>query len=106
MRTASRLIPRLLLSICLLVAAQTAHAAKKITIAVAADLKFALDEIVVLFNKSHPADQVEVIYGSSGKFRTQIEQGAPYGIYFLLTSPIRNMRHMASARHWLPWWAY
>lgn len=60
---------------------QTAHA-EKITIAAAADLKFALDEIVVLFIKAHPTDQVEAIYGSSGKFQTQIQQGAPFDMFF------------------------
>ena len=63
-------------------AMQSVHAGDKITIAAAADLKFALDEIVVLFNKVHPADQVETIYGSSGKFHTQIQQGAPFDLYF------------------------
>jgi len=61
---------------------QSAHAGEKITIAAAADLKFALDEIVVLFNKTHPADRAETIYGSSGKFQTQIRQGAPFDLYF------------------------
>ncbi|MDZ4184083.1 MAG: molybdate ABC transporter substrate-binding protein [Desulfuromonadales bacterium] len=59
----------------------TAHA-EKITVAVAADLKFAMDEIVTSFNQSHPADQVTVVYGSSGKFRAQIQQGGPYDLYF------------------------
>lgn len=69
-----------LLSGSLLLAA-TANA-EKITIAAAADLKFAMDEIVAAFNETHPADEVEVIYGSSGKFRTQIMNGAPYDLYF------------------------
>ena len=73
---------RLLIFICLLIAGQTAHAAEKITIAAAADLKFALDEIVVLFGKAHPGDRVETIYGSSGKFQAQIRQGAPFDLYF------------------------
>src|SRR3989338_3181513 len=63
-------------------AIQSAQAGEKITIAAAADLRFAMDEIVVLFNKAHPDDQVEVIFGSSGKFNTQIQQGAPYDMYF------------------------
>lgn len=63
-------------------AMQSAHAGEKITIAAAADLRFAMNEIVVLFNKAHQDDQVEVIFGSSGKFNTQIQQGAPYDMYF------------------------
>lgn len=76
-----RLAQMLLLGL-LVMTAHTAYAGEKITIAAAADLKFALDEVVVLFNKSHPADRVETIYGSSGKFHTQIQQGAPYDMYF------------------------
>jgi len=82
MRLVSRFAARLLIFICLFVAGQTAHAGEKITIAAAADLKFALDEIVMLFGKAHPADRVETIYGSSGKFQTQIRQGAPFDLYF------------------------
>ena len=82
MRIISRFAARLLISICLSIAGQTAHAAEKITIAAASDLKFALDEIVALFAKTHPADRVETIYGSSGKFQAQIRQGAPFDLYF------------------------
>lgn len=64
----------LLLSLCV-------HA-ERIAIAAAADLKFAMDEIVAAFKQSNPADEVEVTYGSSGKFHTQIQQGAPYDLYF------------------------
>lgn len=70
-----------LLFVC--VAALSSSAlADKITIAAAADLKFAMDEIAGAFKKANPADQVEVIYGSSGKFHTQIQQNAPYDLYF------------------------
>lgn len=61
---------------------QTAHAGGKITIAAASDLKFALDEIVMVFSKVNPEDRVEIIYGSSGRFQTQIRQGAPFDMYF------------------------
>lgn len=82
MRMVSRFAARALICVCLFAMVQTAHAGEKITIAAAADLKFALDEVVVLFNKAHPAGQVETIYGSSGKFQTQIRQGAPFDLYF------------------------
>jgi molybdate transport system substrate-binding protein len=77
----NQLVIRVLVLIFLFFEVQTAHA-EKITIAAAADLKFALDEIVVLFIKAHPTDQVEAIYGSSGKFQTQIQQGAPFDMFF------------------------
>lgn len=72
---------RPLLLACSLLIATVAHA-EKVTVAAAADLKFAMDEIVTTFKQANPADQVEVIYGSSGKFHTQIQQGAPYDLYF------------------------
>lgn len=56
--------------------------AEKVTVAAASDLKFAMDEIVGNFKKGNPSDEVEVIYGSSGKFSTQIQQGAPFDLYF------------------------
>lgn len=56
--------------------------AEKITIAAAADLKFALNEIVNAFKQTRPTDEVDVVYGSSGKFHTQLQQGAPYDLFF------------------------
>jgi molybdate transport system substrate-binding protein len=59
-----------------------ASAADKLTIAAAADLKFPMDEIVASFRKAHPGNGVDVIYGASGIFHTQIQQGAPFDIFF------------------------
>ena len=53
-----------------------------ITIAAAADLKFAMDEIVGQFNAQNRGEDVSVVYGSSGKFLTQIRQGAPFDLFF------------------------
>lgn len=59
------------------------HAAQAaLTIAAAADLKFALEEIVARFRQAQAAAQIETIYGSSGKFHTQIRQGAPFDLFF------------------------
>ncbi len=56
--------------------------AGQITIAAASDLKFAMDEIAASFRKAHPGDDVEVVYGSSGNFHAQIQQGAPFDLFF------------------------
>lgn len=56
--------------------------AEKLTIAAAADLKFAMAEVVDTFRANRPGDRIEVIYGSSGKFFTQIRNGAPFDLYF------------------------
>lgn len=73
-------IKPLLLASALLFAA-SAHA-EKITIAAAADLKFAMDEIVTTFKTANPAEEVSVVYGSSGTFNTQIQNGAPFDMFF------------------------
>lgn len=70
-----------LLFACLLLLSLSAHA-EKITIAAASDLKFAMDEIVTLFKQDNPGNEVDVVYGSSGKFHTQIQQKAPYDLFF------------------------
>ena len=56
--------------------------AESLTIAAAADLKFAMAEVVEQFRATRPGDRIEVIYGSSGKFFTQIRNGAPFDMYF------------------------
>lgn len=58
------------------------QSSEKITIAAAADLKFAMDEILAEFKKTDPESMVDVVYGSSGKAYTQIIQGAPYDMFF------------------------
>ncbi len=83
-----------LLATCLLLLASAAHA-EKITIAAAADLKFAMDEIVTTFKSANPADEVDVVYGSSGKFHTQIQQSAPYDLFF--SADIGFPRELAKA---------
>ncbi|MET0403178.1 MAG: molybdate ABC transporter substrate-binding protein [Cystobacter sp.] len=55
-----------------------AHALR---IAAAADLKFALDELLKDFRAKHPEDRVEVTYGSSGNFIAQLSQGAPFDVF-------------------------
>ncbi|MBL8430212.1 MAG: molybdate ABC transporter substrate-binding protein [Dechloromonas sp.] len=56
--------------------------AEEIRIAAAADLRFAMNEIVDQFKAQHPNDRIEVSYGSSGKFQTQIQNGAPFDLFF------------------------
>lgn len=55
---------------------------EKVTVAAASDLKFAMEDILVEFRKAQPGCQVEVVYGSSGQFHTQITQGAPFDLFF------------------------
>lgn len=49
-------------------------------IAAAANVKFALDEIIVAFQRD-TGRNVTPVYGSSGNFKTQILQGAPFEMF-------------------------
>jgi molybdate transport system substrate-binding protein len=53
-----------------------------VVVAAAADLKFALDEILEAFRGRHPDIQVRVTYGSSGNIFAQLSNRAPFDIYF------------------------
>jgi molybdate transport system substrate-binding protein len=55
--------------------------AGEITIAVAANVSYAIDALKEEFGKSHPDVRVKVILGSSGKLTAQIRHGAPYGLF-------------------------
>lgn len=54
--------------------------AAALTIAAAADLRFALDEVLVPFRAARAGTRIDVIYGSSGKLATQIRNGAPFDL--------------------------
>lgn len=53
-----------------------------VLIAAAADLKFAMDSVVAAFSRQNPGITIKVVYGSSGNFFQQIEQSAPFDIFF------------------------
>ncbi len=50
-------------------------------VAAAADLKFALADVATAFEKQ-TGQAVKLTFGSSGNFATQLEQGAPFQLYF------------------------
>jgi len=49
-------------------------------VAAAADLKFALEEIAARY-KAERGQEVKLVFGSSGNFYRQIEQGAPFAMF-------------------------
>ena len=55
--------------------------AQKLTVAAAADLRFALDELAAKFHATHTAVDLAVTYGSSGNFFAQIQNGAPFDVF-------------------------
>jgi molybdate transport system substrate-binding protein len=56
-------------------------AAQEITVAAAADLQFAMQDIAARFQKE-TGKSVKLIYGSSGNFFQQIQNGAPFDMFF------------------------
>ncbi|HEY2462031.1 MAG TPA: molybdate ABC transporter substrate-binding protein [Candidatus Acidoferrum sp.] len=55
--------------------------AQEVRIAAAADLKFAMTDLAAQYEKqSH--QKIDVTYGSSGNFLAQIQNGAPFDIFF------------------------
>jgi molybdate transport system substrate-binding protein len=66
----------------LLLPCQAALAQARITVAAAADLHQAMDQLAGAYQKDHPGSRIEVVYGSSGTLLTQIEQGAPFELFF------------------------
>jgi molybdate transport system substrate-binding protein len=82
----SECIPRLVVAVAivtLMLAAGLANAAHadQITIAAASDLTFALKAIAATFH-DRTGDEVKLAFGSSGNFFAQIENGAPYDMFF------------------------
>lgn len=50
------------------------------TVAAASDLKFAIEEVAARFEKD-TRQKLRMVFGSSGNFKTQILQGAPFHLY-------------------------
>ncbi len=55
--------------------------ARRLRIAAASDLKFALADVVVAFEKQHPDVQLKMTYGSSGTFFSQLSYEAPFDLF-------------------------
>jgi molybdate transport system substrate-binding protein len=55
---------------------------KVLAIAAAADLRFALDDLVKEFEGKYPPTKINVTYGSSGNFFAQFQNGAPFDLFF------------------------
>jgi molybdate transport system substrate-binding protein len=79
-----RIAVQALIAFVLLVSGAHASAAtprKTLRVAAASDLKFAMPSLVELYEKRHPGEKVEAIFGSSGSFVQQILSGAPLDLF-------------------------
>jgi molybdate transport system substrate-binding protein len=76
-----------------------AHADPYLTIAAAADLRFAMEDLISEFERQRPSDsppvEIRVTYGSSGNFFAQLSQRAPFDLYF--SADIAYPARLASA---------
>ena len=64
-----------------------------VTVAAAADLKFALEAVNRAFTNAHPEIAVRVTYGSSGNFFTQLSNKAPFDLF--LSADLEYPRKLA-----------
>ncbi len=73
----------LLLAAALALGCNSAHEkpSREVRIAAAADLKFALDDLLTAFRAAHPDISVTATYGASGNFFAQIQNGAPFDLF-------------------------
>jgi molybdate transport system substrate-binding protein len=53
----------------------------RLSIASAANLEFALDDLIKEFQGKYPATKINVTYGHSGTFFAQLQGGAPYDLF-------------------------
>jgi molybdate transport system substrate-binding protein len=66
----------------LLTLSPVAARSAELGVAAASDLKFAMDELVADYQKRNPDAVVKVSYGSSGNFFAQLQQQAPFDVFF------------------------
>jgi molybdate transport system substrate-binding protein len=74
-----RSLSRFLIFLSVALIGRAAHA-QEVRVAAAADLKFAMDELGAQYEKQ-AGKRIAVIYGSSGNFFAQIQNGAPFDLF-------------------------
>ena len=70
-------------------------AKRRVSIAAASDLKFALDDVITAFKSREPNIDVQVAYGSSGNFFSQLSNNAPFDVF--LSADIEYPRKLIAA---------
>src|SRR6267143_1549211 len=76
-----RLPPMLLVVVLAALSSARPASGQEIAVAAAADLKFAMGELAANFEKQ-TGNSVNVTYGSSGNFFSQIQNGAQFDLFF------------------------
>jgi len=65
-----------------------------VTVAAAADLQFAMEDVLAAFRHVHPDAEIRVVYGSSGNFYSQIQNRAPFDLF--LSADLEYPRRLVS----------
>jgi len=73
---------RMLSTLVFFTAISALTAQQGLKVVAASNIKEAMDSIVTIYELHNPEDEVQVIYGSSGKFYEQIQNGAPFDLFF------------------------
>lgn len=71
----------LLITVAILIFAVVQAQGSEVRVAAAADLKFAMSDLAGQYDK-HTGNKIDVTYGSSGNFFSQIQNGAPFDVFF------------------------
>lgn len=61
--------------------ATTVTVPRTLSIAAAADLRYALEELIAAFRHEHPEFELKTTYGASGNLFAQIGNGAPFDLF-------------------------
>ncbi len=80
--TRRAVLATLVVALSLYFGSREIHAQKReVSIAAAADLQFAMEDLASQFEKA-TGDTLHVTYGSSGNFFSQLQNGAPFDLFF------------------------
>src|SRR5277367_3324124 len=71
----------ILVATTLLLLSVASARAQEVRVAAAADLKFAMQDVATQFEKQS-GTKLDVTYGSSGNFFAQVQNGAPFDVFF------------------------
>lgn len=82
MKTMKHFLRGIGVALTLLVLTSVPALAGQVSITAASDLQYAMKDIISAFEAKYPEDHAAVVFGSSGKAYSQIENGAPYDMYF------------------------
>src|ERR1017187_7413886 len=91
---------RITLGIAALLSVACTSPPPALRIAAAADLRYALDDLVKAFRERHVDVRIEPAYGSSGMFYAQLTNHAPFDLY--LSADVQYPRKLSEQGLTLP----